>query len=201
MKSKPQYCLYFAIAILPLLYSCGNTHKSTENPIIENVEQITADTLQPKLYCDTLSTFIQTTINTTDTIYGCVFGKDCDIQTPFNYSDRFTPSESEILQVEKLIVDNFHRVIEECRYRTDSDAISSNSDNSLYFRQYVGYITNDGSKRIFVNCIRCHSSQEMRNISEDRDLFIVKDGGAAFWEATIDLSNSTILDISVHGLG
>lgn len=200
MKPRLRYCLSCAIAILPLLYSCGNTHKSTENSINENGKQTTADT-QLKLYCDTLSTFVQTTINATDTIYGCVFGKDCDIQTPFNYSDRFTPSETEIAQVEKMIADNFQQVIEDCRYRTDSDAISSSSDNLLYFRQYAGYIANDGSKRIFVNCIKFYSPQDISNISEYTDLFLVNDGGASFWEATVNITDSTLLDISVHGLG
>jgi len=200
MKSKLPYRFSFAIAFLPLLYSCGNYHKNTATTVNEDTEQTTAEP-QPKFYCDTLPIFVRTIINDTDTIYGCVFGKDCDTQTPFQYTDRYTPSEAEILQAEKLIADSFQKIIDDCRLRTDSDAISSNSDNLLYFRQYAGYIAIDGSKRIFINSIRFHSANEISSLSEHTDLFLVKDGGAAFWEATVDISDSSIVEIMVHGLG
>lgn len=200
MKSSLLYRFSFAIAFFPLLYSCGNNHKNTAITVNEDTEQTTAEP-QPKFYCDTLPTFVQTIINDTDTIYGCVFGKDCDIQTPFQYTDRYTPSETEILRAERLIADCFQQIIEDCRLRTDSDAISSHSDNLLYFRQYAGYFAIDGSKRIFINSIRFHSANEISSLSEHTDLFLVKDGGAAFWEATVDISDYSIVDIMVHGLG
>jgi len=200
MKYRLPYRFSFAIAFLPLLYSCGNNHKNPGPTVNEDTEQTTAEP-QPKFYCDTLPTFVQTMINDKDTIYGCVFGKDCDIQTPFQYTDRYTPSEAEILLAERLIADSFQQIIDDCRLRTDSDAISSLSDNLLYFRQYAGYIAVDGSKRIFINCIRFHPSEEIHGFLEHTDLFLVKDGGAAFWEATVNITDSTILDISVHGLG
>lgn len=194
MKDCQKYYIALAIALLSLLNSCAKSRKSNGTIVNECIEQTSTDKYKTP-------TFVQTNINTNDTIFGCIFGKDSDIQIPFNYSDRFTPSEDDILLAENIIANNFQRVIEDCRLRTDTEDISSTSDNLLYFRQYVGYTAIDGSKRIFINCIRFRSLEERQSISEDTELFLVEDGGAKFWETTINLTDSTIFDIKVHELG
>lgn len=179
--------LCFGITIL----SCQSKTKTD----IQSSDSIDESSVPILVYSDTLPTLVETIVNT-DTIYGYVFGKDCDIYTPDGCGN-FTPSDADIKAVENIIANNFDRIIAAAPV---GNILNNRGVNSKYFRQYAGYIYPDGAYKILVICRYCPDDEHWNACKSNLPdyLYLVKDGGEFIWEATINISSSSIEDIYVH---
>lgn len=180
-----------ALCIGVTILSCQSKTKTD----ILSGDNIVEDSVPTVEYCDTLPTFVETIVNT-DTIYGYVFGKDCGIYTPDGCSN-FTPSEADIKTVENIIANNFDKIISAA---PAGNILNNREVNSKYFRQYAGYIYPDGAYKILIICRYC-PDEEYWNACKSYfsdELYLVEDGGEFIWEATINISSSTIEDIYIH---
>ncbi len=131
-----------------------------------------------------------------DNFDGVIFTKEYNVG-PFvePNSTRFTPSINDIALIEKLLDRNLDTV---GGRSSQNVAIHKNLKN--YVRQYWGYITEKGEKIIYINALdnESNAAQGRRWLN---DLIEVLDGGPAFWNIKVNLTNPQLFDFSVNGVG
>ena len=66
-----------------------------------------------------------------------------------------------------------------------------------YVRQYVGYLTEDGTKIIH---IYLNKADVIENNNLTEDVVLVYDGGSNHWHVKVNISTGEIFDIQVGGL-
>jgi hypothetical protein len=135
---------------------------------------------------------------------GYVFPKEHAICGFPPEQNRYTPSEEDIAQAEKILKDSI-----------GTDYVKSNQEMykkppinkrtlKKYVRQYVGYLTENNEIIIWINFLhRDEYDDEDKPKDADRidnEIITIFDGGYYFWRICINLSTQKLSDMSVNGI-
>jgi len=106
----------------------------------------------------------------------------------------FTPTADEIYKAEEIF-NNYLKT-----KKTDQKGVMTNTElikpTSQYYRQYFGNIKSNGEKVIKLNCF--HKIQANKFSWKLREV-LVKDGGNAFFQVTVNITTGECYDFYVHG--
>lgn len=114
-----------------------------------------------------------------------------------NQSRRFTPSEDDIVLVEKLIRGKIKYI------NTDKENQSGGCSNihkklKKYVRQYVGFINNNNEKVIWINFIW---EGKIPNERLSKEVVQIFDGCSFYWNIKVNIEKRDIYDFNVNGRG
>jgi len=126
---------------------------------------------------------------------------DCAIfpsssQLGFGNVIRFTPTREEIIKAELKLKTQLKKLNKKKLNQSSTPIIDKNL--SKYFRQYFGYIDNNGNKILFINCLWLednfinYSKLFKRNIE-------IHDGGSYYWNIKFNLNSGKLFDFYVNG--
>lgn len=108
----------------------------------------------------------------------------------------YTPSIDEIVLAKELSI-QYIDSLEKIREKKKSDfGTILQFNHSDYYRQYVGYIANEGNKVIYINAI-CAASGDKNDLK--KTWWFVLDGGSCYYQIRIDLKAKKCFDFSVNG--
>lgn len=114
-----------------------------------------------------------------------------------NQNKRFTPTEADVIQTEKLIKNQINCLNKELLNQSDG-CPKIHKNLKKYIRQYVGYIDSDGNKIIWVNFIW---KNEVSNEKLKEDFIQVFDGCSHYWNLKVNLQENKIYDLKINGNG
>lgn len=119
---------------------------------------------------------------------------------------RFTPTREEIILAESILQD---KISEANRQHVNQFGKRQYIDRNMnkYFRQYVGFIDNNGDRNIHINFHwdRFTLLDRIKGYWDDRldytsDYSIVFDGGSRYWSINVNLTSKTLHGLSVNGV-
>jgi len=114
-----------------------------------------------------------------------------------NQKERYTPTEDDINKAELLIREQIKEINSSLENQFDGcPVIHENLPN--YYRQYVGYINNNGEKIIWVNFIW---KDKTSVIKLKEDIVETLDGCSYFWNIEVNINKSKLYDLNINGLG
>ena len=126
---------------------------------------------------------------------GYIFEKDCDNKGVLNNEYLlFTPSEDEVIQAEKLLVNKI-KDLNTKRYNQGKRCPVIHRNMKKYYRQYIGYINEDDEKIIWINFIWKNQSPKNWN----KEIIIVDDGCSFYWQVKVNLNSKNLFDLFVNG--
>lgn len=106
---------------------------------------------------------------------------------------RFTPATAEVIEAEKLILQELRKESVENKY------LKGIYDRwSGYGRQYVGFINSAGEKVIWVNYFPAQSSIADRIATAVID---VEDGGRSYWNIKVNMPRKKVFELMINSMG
>jgi hypothetical protein len=126
---------------------------------------------------------------------GYVFEKNHFVFVSVNdMESRYTPSTDDIMIAERILKDSLsylrqHQVI------YGGPIIYKNLEN--YVRQYVGCVTKERDKIIFINFV-WKNQVSLNRLSED--IYYVLDGGSYYWSICINITRRRLFNMEVNGV-
>jgi hypothetical protein len=119
---------------------------------------------------------------------------------------RFTPTKEDIALAEKVLKE---QIAKANTPRINQFGRRQNIDKNLnkYFRQYVGFINEQGNRVIHINLSwdRFTVLDRMKGYWNDRleytsDYSRTLDGGSRYWSVNVDLNTKALYELSVNGV-
>ena len=124
---------------------------------------------------------------------GFSFPKEFKLQGFPPASNRYTLSNIEICQAEKILLSNpVYLSMKGKPYKRRKIRLSK------YYRQYVAYIEKDTHIFVHIYFIRKAITNKIE-LSED--LIMILDGGSYYWRIIVDITDKKIISIEVNGYG
>ena len=125
---------------------------------------------------------------------------------PADTLNRFTPTEANIVLAETILkkqIKGLNKIrINQFGKRDDID-----KHLNKYFRQYIGFINEQGDSIIHINFHwdRFTLTDRIRGYWDDRldytsDFSIVFDGGSRYWNINVNLTSKKLFGLSVNGV-
>jgi len=139
---------------------------------------------------------------------GVIFSRK--YQMPFSgnssLEQRFTPSIKDIELVEKLLKEQL-KVVNHGINQGKNLGPKIHTKLRKYQRQYIGFISKDGERYIYLSCNwqRYNLIDRIRGFAPPDDgwkteFWIVFDGGSYHWNIKINLDKQELTDLSVNGV-
>ena len=113
-----------------------------------------------------------------------------------NQKERYTPSEEDIRKAESIIKEKLKDANKQRINQTDNCPVI-HKNLKKYMRQYVGFLNNDGQKIIWVNMI--WKDKGIKDLG--KEIITVLDGCSYYWNVKINLSEESLYDLDINGLG
>lgn len=110
-----------------------------------------------------------------------------------NQKERYTPTQENIAQVEKLLKDSISYIL---KYQNKCKSPINKNTLKKYRRQYVGFLTKDNDIIIWVNFINNKGISD-KELSED--VIRVYDGGSNYWSIFVNLTKKELFEMQVNG--
>lgn len=107
-----------------------------------------------------------------------------------NQKERYTPTEENIIQAERIINDNIE-MKKYCHLSINRKKLKK------YKRQYVGFKTNNGDVVIWINFLR---DKDIGNVELSKDIITVLDGGKNYWSVFVNLTRGTFYGLRINGI-
>jgi hypothetical protein len=114
-----------------------------------------------------------------------------------NQKERFTPDESDIHYLESVLRDKLKKV-NKPRINQGKGCPVIHKKLKKYMRQYVGYVTHEGERIIWVNFIWSEGSMESRL---SKGIISVHDGCSRYWRIKVNLDTGELFDLDINGTG
>jgi len=113
-----------------------------------------------------------------------------------NQLERYTPTNEEIFLAEEILSKNISSANAQLISPTSNPNIHKNL--KTYFRQYVGFVDNEGNRIIWINLLwkKDIALHQLKN-----EIVFVSDGGSYFWNIRVNLDKSLLSDLHVNGKG
>ena len=110
---------------------------------------------------------------------------------------RFTPTLEEILIADSIICEKIPSIVGLAKSCSDNYYLKSKNSFKRYFRQYVGAISENGNRIIWVNLYYYHNDEffDKLNITEIID---VLDGGDTKWNVCVNLDKKEIFNLNIN---
>lgn len=128
---------------------------------------------------------------------GFIFPKEHPIWGFPPESGRYTPSIEDISMAEKILKDSIGTDYVRDHQRQYKKPPINKRTLGKYFRQYVGYLTEEGKVIIRIYLYR---DLKMRCEKFSQDIIDVQDGGSSHWNININLSSNELSNMSVNGI-
>ena len=126
---------------------------------------------------------------------GVVFSDKYQLTLSFTKGKKFTPTESDIVAVEKMLRSNLDTIQDQTN---QNKTIKRHLKH--YLRQYFGYINENGDKIIRINLF-WKSADIKRDVHWLKEVNITEDGGGHYWQIKANLKSSKLFDYQVNGVG
>jgi len=127
--------------------------------------------------------------------------------TEYKNNKWFTPSNDDIVLCEKILYKKLKNMNAKSKYFSGK-VVSKALDKS--YRQYIGYITPNGDRFVYVNGFPTDEEWAKKAIKNGKktppipswynNLFEVLDGGASFWHIEINLNTKKIISLFTNGV-
>ena len=125
---------------------------------------------------------------------GYIFNKENFVfMSVENQKKRYTPSVSDIAQIEVLLKDSINYILKNQYY--SKPPINKNTLKK-YRRQYVGFLTNDNNVIIWVNFV---NNKDISDEKLSEDIIRVLDGGSNYWSIFINLTKKELFGVQING--
>ncbi len=112
---------------------------------------------------------------------------------------KFTPTLNDIRLADSIRLANMPYIVNTAKRYKVNYHLRKRDGLRKYFRQYVGGLSDNGERLIWVNLYyRERQLLEKLNITE---IISVCDGGDSKWEVYINLDQKTLYNLSINGLG
>lgn len=122
--------------------------------------------------------------------------KITDLGLAASYSTRYTPSLSETQKADAIVLDN-KLVIQKAPGYRNAKQIGIFSKYNGYYKQYIGYINDEGEKIILINFVpKKFIKKDNYNLTEP---IVVLDGGNNFWQVEVNLNTKRLLSVHING--
>ena len=109
-------------------------------------------------------------------------------------SQRFTPSQSDVILAEKIVLDNKRSIKRMPIYKMQRPGVFCFYNK--YFRQYVGFVDQTGNKIILINYIR---NKRLIKTSDVSEIITVLDGDNRYWYAVVNLEQQNLVKVFING--
>lgn len=128
---------------------------------------------------------------------GYVFDKEHFVlMTIDNQSKRYTPDKQAVLLAEHLIKDRLESINTSLENQGGGCPVI-HKNLKKYVRQYVGFITRDGERVIWVNFIWESSINDEKRLSKDIETPL--DGCSHYWNIKVNLDREELFDLNING--
>lgn len=138
------------------------------------------------------------------TFEGVVFSKD--FMLPFlseiSSDKRFTPSNKDIEQAEKLLAKDL-KGVNALKLNQGGDRGPVIHDNlGRFVRQYFGYYTEDGDKIVYISCLLKdnYKSKSEKPANWLLGVVVVLNGGSNYWQVQANLNKTSLFGLDVNNL-
>lgn len=130
-------------------------------------------------------------------LVGTVFDKARMTFPGPQFEIRFTPTLEEILIADSIICENIPSIVGLAKNYSGNYYLRSRNRLKRYFRQYVGAISKDGNRIIWVNLYYHHNDEffDKFNITKIID---VLDGGDSKWDVCVNLDKKEIFNLNIN---
>jgi len=142
----------------------------------------------------------------TGTIFTTSYQTDKLFITKVDSANRFTPTKEDIKLAESILQE---QISEANKRHVNQFGKGQYIDRNLnkYFRQYVGYLNENGDRSIHINFHwdKFTIIDRIKGYWDDRlnftsDYSIVFDGGGRYWSVNVNLTSKTLFGLSVNGV-
>jgi len=113
-----------------------------------------------------------------------------------NFNARFTPTKDEVNQAEEIIKEQLKELNKDLLNQTSKCPVI-HKKLSKYKRQYVGIITTQGEKIVWVNFVWEKDISVLQKWKDE--IIIVLDGCSYYWNVKVNLDKEKLFDLSVNG--
>ena len=120
---------------------------------------------------------------------------------------RFTPTSEEIALLEKQLKKEIKAINKDKRNQGPNFGPIIHRNLNKYVRQYIGFITPEGDRIIYVNFLWNHLNifERIKGYSlwaenYDEDWITVHDGGSRYWQIKFNLGTKKFIDFYVNGV-
>lgn len=113
-----------------------------------------------------------------------------------NFNARFTPTKDEVKQAEEIIKEQLKELNKNLLNQTGKCPVI-HKKLSKYKRQYVGIITAQGEKIVWVNFVWGKDIDALQKWKDE--IIIVLDGCSYYWNVKVNLNKGKLFDLSVNG--
>ncbi|MDR1181541.1 MAG: hypothetical protein LBL13_06155 [Bacteroidales bacterium] len=146
-----------------------------------------------------ISILAQSSMNVKEKGYkGYIFPKEHSIWGFPPEQNRYTPSEEDIVQAEKILKDSICSDYVKFNQQQYKKPPINKKTLKNYVRQYVGYLTDNKEIVIWLNLIKKEYAYDgVQNPSYD--IISIKDGGYNFWSIRINITTRKLYDMRVNG--
>jgi hypothetical protein len=126
--------------------------------------------------------------------------------TKVDSANRFTPTKENIKLAESILQE---QISEANKRHVNQFGKRQYIDRNLnkYFRQYVGYLNENGDRTIHISFHwdKFTITDRIKGYWDDRlnytsDYSIVFDGGSRYWSVNVNLTSKTLFGLSVNGV-
>lgn len=120
--------------------------------------------------------------------------------------NKFTPSKQEIVLAEQILKEQIEKANQRRMNQFGRKQYIHRNLNK-YFRQYAGFINENGDRVIHINFYwdRHTLFDRIKGYWDDRleytsDYAVVMDGGSRYWNVNVNLTTKTLYNLSVNGV-
>ncbi|WP_422360230.1 hypothetical protein [Reichenbachiella sp.] len=110
--------------------------------------------------------------------------------------DWFVPTIDEIREAEGILKDQIESLNKD-EINQDGSCPVVHKSLRKYTRQYIGYVTSEGSKVIFINLFWSKNLKALESMKYEYRLML--DGCSYFWRVKVDLNKKSLFDLDING--
>ncbi len=108
-------------------------------------------------------------------------------------SKRFTPTKDDVDRAEEALLQQLPELNNDHQNQDNTPVIEKNLKK--YWRQYFGYIDNNGKKILFINAFW---KKDKENENWLTDMINVEGGGSYYWTVKLNLDTEELFDITIN---
>ena len=113
-----------------------------------------------------------------------------------NATDRFTPQQEDILKAEEILNEQLANLNRDLLNQTGSCPII-HKKLSKYKRQYIGIITENGDKVVWINFVWKKDKGVLKKYGNE--IIIIIDGCSYYWNVKVNLTKGKLFDLNING--
>lgn len=151
-------------------------------------------------FCSNVLMYSQTTLNIREKHYeGIIFSSQCSVFGFPPTTNRFTPSEDDIINAERILLQSFQKVTDKSREVHSKKDVISKKKLKKYYRLYWGELNNDNDK--IIGIVLDAEPCRFKHISSSEGIYSVNDGGATYFIVFVNITGNSLISIKLNDYG